>query len=250
MPQLTGIITVKATLELVTGLRIGAGDSEMHIGGVDNTVIKHPLTQAPYIPGSSLKGKIRSLLEWRSGAVQEEALGWKDHQSAPAAQQAEVKRILQLFGIGGGDLKDKDDSKLAKEIGPTRISFWDCKLNPKWEQQIRDDNAALTEVKTENRINRISGVAEHPRQTERVPAGALFDFRLSVKQLAGDGDELLHTVLQGLKLLELDSLGGSGSRGYGKVRFVDLTIDDINQQARFDAIKPFESCEALKPATA
>lgn len=247
MPQLTGIITVKATLELVTGLRIGAGDSEMHIGGVDNTVIKHPLTQAPYIPGSSLKGKIRSLLEWRSGAVQEEALGWKDYQSAPAAQQAEVKRILQLFGISG-------DAKISVaelgEIGPTRISFWDCKLNADWEQQIRDDNAALTEVKTENRINRISGVAEHPRQTERVPAGALFDFRLSVKQLAGDGDELLHTVLQGLKLLELDSLGGSGSRGYGKVRFVDLTIDDINQQARFDAIKPFESCEALKPATA
>ncbi|MBP7491814.1 MAG: hypothetical protein KA803_06940, partial [Rhodoferax sp.] len=75
---------------------------------------------------------------------------------------------------------------------------------------------------------------------ERVPAGAQFDFRLSVKQLAGDGDELMNTVLQGLKLLELDSVGGSGSRGYGKVRFVNLKINDVDSQTRFDAVKPFE----------
>ena len=236
MPQLTAITTITATLELVTGLRIGAGDSEMHIGGVDNTVIKHPHTQSPYIPGSSLKGKMRSLLEWRSGAVQQEALGWKDFEKASGAQQAEVKRILQLFGISG-------DNKLGKEmeeLGPTRISFWDCNLNPEWEKQIREDNFSLTEVKSENRINRISGVAEHPRQTERVPAGAQFDFRLSVKKLAGDDPALIETVLQGLKLLELDSVGGSGSRGYGKVKFVSLKIDDADCQARFDAVKPFE----------
>lgn len=235
-PQLTAITTITATLELVTGLRIGAGDSEMHIGGVDNTVIKHPHTQSPYIPGSSLKGKMRSLLEWRSGAVKEEALGWKDYEKATGGVQLEVKRILQLFGISG-------DAKLGIEnittIGPTRISFWDCNLNPTWEAQIREDNFSLTEVKSENRINRISGVAEHPRQTERVPAGAQFDFRLSIKKLAGDGDDLMNTVLQGLKLLELDSVGGSGSRGYGKVRFVKLQIDGADAQARLDAVKPF-----------
>jgi CRISPR-associated protein Csm3 len=236
MPQLTNITTITATLELVTGLRIGAGDSEMHIGGVDNTVIKHPHTQSPYIPGSSLKGKMRSLLEWRSGAVKEEALGWKDFEKASGATQAEVKRILQLFGISG-------DAKLGAEqmgaLGPTRISFWDCNLIKEWENQIREDNFSLTEVKSENRINRISGVAEHPRQTERVPAGAQFDFRLSIKKLAGDGDDLMDTVLQGLKLLEMDSVGGSGSRGYGKVKFVNLKIDDADQQTRFDAIQPF-----------
>jgi CRISPR-associated protein Csm3 len=241
MPQLTAITTITATLELVTGLRIGAGDSEMHIGGVDNTVIKHPHTQSPYIPGSSLKGKMRSLLEWRSGAVKEEALGWKDFEKASGDTQAEVKRILQLFGISGGDKVGVEE---MGKIGPTRISFWDCSLNPTWEAQIREDNFALTEVKSENRINRISGVAEHPRQTERVPAGAQFDFRLSIKKLAGDGDELLATVLQGLKLLELDSVGGSGSRGYGKVKFVGLKIDDADCQARFDAVKPFERTTA------
>ena len=151
------------------------------------------------------------------------------------AVQAEVKHILQLFGISG-------DAKLGKEmqeLGPSRLSFWDCNLQAEWEKEIRDNNQMLTEVKSENRINRISGVAEHPRQTERVPAGARFDFRLSVKRLAGDGDALLTTVLQGLKLLELDSLGGSGSRGYGKVKFVGLTIDGQDAQARFDAVQPF-----------
>ena len=239
MPQLTSITTIEATLELVTGLRIGAGDSEMHIGGVDNTVIKHPHTQAPYIPGSSLKGKMRSLLEWRSGAVKEGPLDKKALNDAAEKLKPEVKRILQLFGIGGGDLKDDQD--LARELGPTRVSFWDCNLNADWEKQIRDDNLSLTEVKSENSINRISGVALNPRQTERVPAGALFDFRLSIKQLAGDGEELLDTVLQGLKLLELDSVGGSGSRGYGKVKFVGLKINGADSQFRLNAIKPFEN---------
>jgi CRISPR-associated protein Csm3 len=239
--QLTAITTITATLELVTGLRIGAGDSEMHIGGVDNTVIKHPHTQSPYIPGSSLKGKMRSLLEWRSGAVKEEALGWKDYEQATGSMQAEVKRILQLFGISGDAKVGVDEMGM---IGPTRISFWDCNLNPSWEAQIREDNFSLTEVKTENRINRISGVAEHPRQTERVPAGAQFDFRLSVKKLARDGDDLLSTVLQGLKLLELDSVGGSGSRGYGKVKFINLQIDGADAQAQLDAIEPFDKAAA------
>lgn len=239
-PQLTAITTIQATLELVSGLRIGAGDSEMRIGGVDNTVMRHPHTQSPYIPGSSIKGKMRSLLEWRSGAVQEAPLGYQDLQNAQAATQGDVKRILQLFGISG-------DAKLGQEmrdIGPSRLSFWDCSLQADWENQIRDNNQMLTEVKSENRINRISGVAEHPRQTERVPAGARFDFRLSIKRLAGDSDELLTTVLQGLKLLELDSLGGSGSRGYGKVKFVSLTIDGKDAQAQFDAVQPFAKAPA------
>ena len=233
--QLTKISDLQGQIELVSGLHIGSGNAEMHIGGVDKTVVKHPLTQSPYIPGSSLKGKMRSLLEWRSGAVKEAPLGYPDLQNASGAVQAEVKHILQLFGISG-------DAKLGKEmqeLGPSRLSFWDCNLQAEWEKEIRDNNQMLTEVKSENRINRISGVAEHPRQTERVPAGARFDFRLSVKRLAGDGDALLTTVLQGLKLLELDSLGGSGSRGYGKVKFVGLTIDGQDAQARFDTVQPF-----------
>jgi CRISPR-associated protein Csm3 len=237
MPKLNNITTIEATLELVTGLRIGAGDSEMHIGGVDNTVIKHPLTGSPYIPGSSLKGKMRSLLEWRSGAVKEKPLGATDYDGASGAQQPEIKRILQLFGIGGGDAKDNE--VLVRELGPTRLAFWDCPLDAAWEKEVRDNNQLLTEVKSENTINRISGEAKNPRNTERVPAGAKFVFRLSLKKLEGDDARLLETVLQGLKLIEHDSLGGSGSRGYGKVKFTGLRIDGEDKQAEFSEIQAF-----------
>lgn len=242
MAQLTNITTIEAILTLVTGLRIGAGDAEIHIGGVDNTVIKHPLTNAPYIPGSSLKGKMRSLLEWRSGAVKEKPLGAKEYTSEKnASQQAEIKRVLQLFGIGGGDVQD--NKELVTELGPTRLAFWDCPLEAAWEQEVRDNNQLLTEVKSENVINRISGVAKDPRNTERVPAGARFDFRLSLKQLDGDGPLLLETVLQGLKLIELDSLGGSGSRGYGKVRFVGLTINGKDEAEQFKKVEAFPNLQ-------
>lgn len=237
MPQLTAITTIEAKLELLTGLRIGAGDAEMQIGGVDNTVVKHPITQSPYIPGSSIKGKMRSLLEWRSGAVQQGPLDKRAHDDARGNVRGEIRRILQLFGTGGGEFKD--DPAFAAEIGPSRLAFWDCALCPQWEKQVRDNHRLLTEVKSENRINRISGVAEHPRNTERVPSGASFDFRLSIKRLAGDGDDLLETMLQGLKLIEFDSLGGSGSRGYGKVRFAQLRIDGQDAQPRFDQVQAF-----------
>jgi len=235
--QLTNITTIEATLEVLTGLCIGAGDNEMHIGGVDNTVIKHPLTGSPYIPGSSLKGKMRSLLEWRSGAVQEMPLGADNLGKANATQQPEIKRILQLFGIGGGDAKDAET--LVEEIGPTRLAFWDCPLAAEWEKEVRDNNQLLTEIKSENLIDRISGTAKHPRHTERVPAGAKFDFRLALKRLAGDGDVLLDTVLQGLKLIEHDSLGGSGSRGYGKVAFKALKIDGEDWAEQFKTVEAF-----------
>jgi CRISPR-associated protein Csm3 len=234
--QLTNIITITADLELLTGLRIGGGDTEMHIGGVDNSIIKHPITQEPYLPGSSIKGKMRSLLEWRSGAVKAAPLSWHDYQQASTTQQSHVLHILQLFGLGGADDLTVEQ---AKEVGPSRLSFWDCSLNADWVQAVKEDNLPLTEVKSENRINRIAGTAEHPRQTERIPAGAKFDFRLSIKQLAGDDEKLTDTLLAGLKLLELDSLGGSGSRGYGKIKFVNLKINGEDISAKFEQVQPF-----------
>lgn len=229
--KLTNIVEIKAKLVLETGLHIGAGDSEMHIGGIDNSVIKHPITQSPYIPGSSLKGKIRTLLEWRSGAVQNAPLTVKDITKNPE----EVKNILCLFGISG-DTKNSEQE--VAEIGVSRLAFWDCALDSDWEKAIRDDNQLLTEAKSENTIDRITSTAGNPRQTERIPAGAEFDFKLMLRQFEGDKPELLELVLKGLKLLELDSLGGSGSRGYGKVKFTKLTVD--GNARNLDDIKPFE----------
>lgn len=230
--KLTNIIEIKAKLVLKTGLHIGAGDSEMHIGGIDNTVIKNPLTQSPYIPGSSLKGKIRSLLEWRSGDVKESPLSLKDLPNATNPNN--VKDILRLFGVTGDS---KNDEALLRELGVSRLAFWDCHLNSDWEAKIKGDNLSLTEAKSENTINRITATADNPRQTERVPAGAEFDFKLTVRQFEGDSDELVELVLKGLRLLELDSLGGSGSRGYGKVEFQDLTVDGNTRN--LSEINPF-----------
>ena len=231
--KLINIVEIKAKLVLQTVLHIGSGDSEMHIGGIDNSVIKHPITQSPYIPGSSLKGKIRTLLEWRSGAVQNAPLTVKDITKNPE----EVKNILRLFGISG-DTKNSEQE--VAEIGVSRLAFWDCALNSDWEKAIRDDNQLLTEAKSENTIDRITSLTTGGgvRQTERVPAGAEFDFKLMLRQFEGDKPELLELVLKGLKLLELDSLGGSGSRGYGKVKFIELTVD--GETRNLDDIKPFE----------
>ena len=233
--QLINIHIIEATLVLQTGLHIGGGDSEIHIGGIDNEVIKHPVSGEPYIPGSSLKGKIRSLLEWKSGAVQEAPLGKTEYDRAQNEQQQAVKAILQLFGISG----DTQNEDFQKEIGHTRVSFWDCPLNKDYADRLREDNLPLTEAKSENRINRIAGTAQDPRQTERVPAGARFDFKLTIKEFDGDDEALSDTLLQGLKLLEWDSLGGSGSRGYGKVKLQNLRKNGEDISEDFANIQPF-----------
>lgn len=241
--QLLKMITVEAKLELLSGLHIGAGNQEIHIGGIDNSVIKHPYTDQPYIPGSSLKGRMRSLLEWRAGVVGEvhgKPVNSKTLERLAKPEDSEKKEraetIVRLFGISG-----EADNKISLYIGPSRLSFWDASLDEKWVNERKSRNEALTEAKSENSINRISGVADSPRQTERVPAGALFDFRLTLKVLDDDDENvLLDTVLAGLRLLELDGIGGSSSRGYGKLRFTGLLYNGENIQSRLDQIDPFK----------
>lgn len=237
--QLKAINQITGQIRLVTGLHIGAGNEEVHIGGIDNGVIKHPHTQQPYIPGSSLKGKMRSLLEWRAGIVGESdgkpvSISLLDKLTGEKKQHAEM--LIRLFGAAGDT---KNDAK-AEEIGITRLSFWDCSLNTEWKKQISDNNWLYTEAKSENTINRITGTADNPRQTERVPADAIFDFKLGMKILSDAEDGFVETVLAGLKLLELDGIGGSGSRGYGKIKFENLKLNDIDLQARLDTIDPFK----------
>lgn len=233
--RLTQISEISGQIELVSGLHIGSGNTEMHIGGTDNPVIKNPVTNQPYIPGSSLKGKMRSLLEWRAGVVGEaegKPLGFKHLGKLAGNQLVQGKNILRLFG-GAPEGAGADD-QLLEEIGPTRLAFWDCNLDPNWVADMQGRNLLLTETKMENMIDRIKGVAEHPRNTERVPAGARFDFRLTVKVL--DDEDLLDEILRGLRLLELTGIGGSGSRGYGKLRFVGLTLADASLQERLAAV--------------
>lgn len=229
--KLTKIIVIRAQINCLTGLHIGGGDTEIHIGGIDNQVIKNPITRRPYIPGSSIKGKMRSMLEWCSGSVGQNPV--KIEQS----DNPEVFRILQLFGMGPVNKKFEER---AKEIGASRLSFWDCNLNEEWRLSVEAGDNLLTEAKMENQIDRIAGVAKSPRQTERVPSGALFDFKLTLKIYDTDDEKaLVETTLRGMKLLEMDSLGGSGSRGYGKVRFENVEIDPAQEGIDYSQIKPF-----------
>jgi CRISPR-associated protein Csm3 len=238
--KLNNFVKITADLTLASGLHIGAGDTEIHIGGIDNAVVKHPYSLEPYIPGSSLKGKIRSLLEWHAGVVgfaggNPIGLSHLDKIEDDGMRE-QAQTIIKLFGMSGGD---SPDDKRIEEIGSTRLAFWDCPLNGQWVDERKELGQSFTEAKSENTIDRISGTARNPRQTERVPAGSVFDFQLTLKTLDGDDEGLLETVLVGLKLLEYDSLGGSGSRGYGKLIFDNLKLNDDDAADRFSAVVPF-----------
>lgn len=222
--KLTAIKKLTGRIELISGLHIGSGNTEMHIGGTDNPVIKHPETREPYIPGSSIKGKMRSLLEWKLGVVSKTEggpLGFGHIAGLEERDKNLAKTILKLFGAGPESAKM--DEALINAIGPTRLAFWDCALSREWVKDMNERNIQLTETKMENMIDRIQGVAKNPRSIERVPAGAIFDFALTIR--VHDGEDLLGIVYEGLKLLELTGLGGSGSRGYGKVKFPSLALD-------------------------
>lgn len=232
--QLTNIQKLTGQIELLSGLHIGSGNTEIHIGGTDNPVIKNPITQQPYIPGSSIKGKMRSLLEWQLGVVGHtdgQPLSFKHLNKLDSKVLDEAKNLIKLFG-GAPDGDIAQD--LLAEIGPSRLAFWDCSLDQKWAKEMDSKNLMLTEVKMENTIDRIKGTAEHPRNTERVPATAKFDFNLTIR--IHDNEDLTDTLLLGLKLLELTGLGGSGSRGYGKIKFRDLKLDGQDIQIRLDQL--------------
>ena len=208
---------ITGKIKVVTGLHIGSGDAEMHIGGTDSPVIKTGIDRPePYLPGSSLKGKMRSLLYLYTGSTEK--------------NEAEI--VAKLFGVSAGD-----ESNKTENIKVARLSFWDCFVTDAWRQNIYNKQIGFTEVKMENTINRSTGMAM-PRNLERVIPETEFDFKLTLKVF--DNEDLSDVVLGTMKLLEMDSLGGSGSRGYGKIRFEDLKIDSVDIQSRFDGIKPFE----------
>lgn len=223
--KLSNIKVIKGTIRVLTGLHIGCGDNEMHIGGTDHPVVKHPHTNEPYIPGSSIKGKVRSLLELKSGKVVES--GGKPFSAKFANEQKDpyVMNIVKLFGSGASDTTD--------EIGPTRASFSDCFLTEDSKRRFFQNGLPLTEVKSENSINRITGTAENPRFIERVPSGLEFEFSVSLKVFdisENEEPELRELLFKGLKLLELDALGGNGSRGYGRVEFKLNLDEDLEQK--------------------
>jgi CRISPR-associated protein Csm3 len=244
-PKLLGKIIASATIKAVTGLRIGAATSGLDIGGVDQPVLRDPVTDKPYIPGSSLKGKLRSLLTKAYGLplqclVEREPQVWIHW--CEAADKYATCLVCPTFGM----TPEKERSKF---VTPTRLIIRDAKLldevevtdeqgnvkRLKW-QNVETD-LPYTEVKVEVALDIITA-ASNPRQMERVPAGALFggdDLLLfSVfGKLEHDGkvlidpkqeQERLRAVFLAMRLLEDDYLGASGTRGYGKIKFQNIAV--------------------------
>jgi len=233
--KLTEIRKIEGKIILQTGLHIGSANLEMHIGGTDNQVIKHPHTMEPYIPGSSLKGKVRSLLELESGLMPYTKGDVITPKIIAEINDEKLKEkaiaILKIFGSGAGEVAEEENT-----YGPSRASFADCYLNDQWKKEALEKNLPLTEIKPENVIDRIKGTAKNPRTTERVPAGAQFDLLITFKILEEDDEKLFETLLKGLKLLEMDALGGSTSRGYGRIK---IEFKNEEYKNKFQTLNPF-----------
>lgn len=211
MERLIGKLSIKGNIVLETGLHIGGSETEMQIGGVDNPVIK-TIDGKPYIPGSSLKGKLRSLLECATGNVTEKKV--KNGKECYVCSCGKCY-ICKLFGS-------------TKDVtGRTRLIFRDCHLNKEDENKAK---SKLVNIKTENVIDRLTGKAKHPRQLEKVVRGTKFNYEIIMNIFESDinkdkGNEkkvenicdYFKVLLLSFELLKNDYLGGSGSRGYGKL---------------------------------
>jgi CRISPR-associated protein Csm3 len=197
--QLNTIKQITGTITVLTGLHIGAGKDSLEIGGLDQPIIKHPLTGEPYIPGSSIKGKMRSLLEVSQYMAQnpetrEFVMGEKDTngRGMPCGCGKKGCPACTIFGTSSSDKNP--------ELGPTRLIVRDAYLTDKWRERYQNGELFM-EVKYEKTIDRVKGVAINPRPLERVPAGVTFDFHLSFKIFEGDEPELINDVFRGLRLI-------------------------------------------------
>ncbi|HHT9121421.1 MAG TPA: type III-A CRISPR-associated RAMP protein Csm3 [Candidatus Wunengus sp. YC63] len=223
---------LKGKINLLSGLHIGGNKDNIEIGGIDNPVIKNPITGLPYIPGSSIKGKMRFLLEWKLDKVTPNKR--EPHSCSPDDGNCPVCRI---FGN-----TDKN-----KTYGPTRLIVSDCNLILSTEDKTKHEKGEFIclEDKVENRINRLTGAAIDPRHIERVPAGLSFDFGLTYKIFKIDtednnkniDEENWHEVQNALYYLQEDALGGSGSRGYGKIEFSELKLDNVGVTLKWNGTK-------------
>lgn len=203
--KLAGIREFRGVLKVLgSGLRIGGSKEIVGIGETDNPIIRHPITHLPYVPGSSVKGKIRSLLESKYSS---------DTQKTGLPCKCGTCLVCQLFGCGDAESIQSPSRLVFRDAQPT------ARTRQSWEEAGVD-----SELKTEVLIDRNKGLAYGrigPRTMERVPAGSDFDFSFSLRLFEGDNEAKYYEFLaEGFELLSKHYLGGSGSRGYGEVLIV------------------------------
>lgn len=216
--KLKEIYKISGKIKLETGLHIGGDEGVIEIGGNDNPIVRDISTGNPYIPGSSLKGKMRYLLEWYTGRISEDG---KVYDGKNLSKESENDLLLNVFGgtAGGNGRK-----------GPTRITVKDIFLSEDSEKKVKrmkERTGTDTEFKMENNINRLTSHAG-PRNLERVPRNLVFDMEINFKVLSIDNkNEIEKMIKEGLKLVEIEGLGGSVSRGSGQIKFENLKIENL-----------------------
>lgn len=209
MKKLVKKIKMNSTIELLTGLHIGGNSDNVEIGGIDNPVIKIATKDnQPYIPGSSLKGKMRCLLE----------------QIAGATEVGNDTTVNKLFGF-------------SQNNQPSKLIVRDAMLTETSINMLENcDNLDMpySEGKWENVIDRVKGTASNPRQTERIPAGVSFEVEFIINIWDDDDEkEFLELLKKGINALENDYLGGNGSRGYGQIKFDNIEYHEASEETKW-----------------
>jgi CRISPR-associated RAMP protein, Csm3 family len=233
--KLIGYVTIKGVIECLTGIHVGGTADSIDKGGIDNPIIKNPVTNEPYIPGSSLRGRIRSILEKALGKKLDKLVADIHIHRGETDTDSNSCEICRMFG-----------TTTEKHTIPSTLIVRDCLLHEDSRNEYMDGKLPITEAKMETAIDRITSAA-HPRTIERVPAGAKFDFELIYKVQSDEkGDfseennsnlkEDIKLILLAMELIEKKcGLGGNTSRGYGQVRFIVETLDAKEIDLKTDA---------------
>lgn len=216
-PRLVAKLRLAGEITALTGMHIGGNDTGLGIGGADKVVVRDPATRRPYIPGSSLKGKMRSLLERVDCATRRcDGFAVKDGRLAPC--KCGVCLVCLVFGVPADESRPFEPDR--PYAGAARALFRDAHMTEASAAELATWSGLdlpWAEIKTEVSIDRLTSQA-NPRQFERVPAGTRFGFEVALNVYDKD-DELamLALVQRGLQLVADDAIGGQGSRGYGQV---------------------------------
>lgn len=195
-------VEITKTIVCKTNLHIGGSKDDIEIGTLDSPVIRDTLTKLPYIPGSSLKGKLRSITEYRLGKIED---------GNPHGCEDPKCDICIIFGAHGNR---------RRQYGPTRILVRDAILteNSKKILEELETGSLYAGTKQEVGIDRKTGKANPagPRTIEFVPAGTEFQLHIVLRIFEGDDkNRMVALVEDGLKAMTKDSIGGAGTRGYG-----------------------------------
>jgi len=229
--KLTKIEVLRGTILCESGLSISGVNSGLSIGALSSEFIKNPITKEPYIPGSSLKGKLRCILEQEKNQYGANGSGYKKPKKESEGREKKIQEhdgtpcgcgvctICKLFGAHASGKNDRT---------PTRLIVRDSMLTDKSRKRIENSDfneEVCFETKIENVIDRKKGntINGGMRTNERVAAGTDFNFELVLQiydvDTEKDVEAYKELIQKGLTLIELTYLGGSGSRGYGKVKF-------------------------------